>query len=270
MTEASVAVMADAQFGAAKILRPFTGFESIYNGVSALTPIMWSPGGQALDDAAGKLGYSHNLLKGLSVPMGARVTLWIPVFGTASSPANPYTWQIFWRFRNLYDFRTQRIPYHFPKQSPGTTDTTPVTGGPRVLIPACSQSIAYAQAEVLTGVAPATQPQNLHAETIVNQAARVIGGAGLETPLTPTSGKGMIQQGVFNETGPNPGNPSWTEIDVQALGDELLIGQYRNADLAAHPNWEMVAFGSYDGVFPFARLNISPDYGLYVLVGSAP
>jgi len=263
-------VTADAQFGNGIILRPFDNFQTVYNGVSALTPIMWSPGGQPLDDAAGQPGYSPHFLKGMAVPLGARVVLWLPVFGTVSSPINPYSWQLFWRVRNLFDFRQNRVPFHLPKQSPGVADTTPVTGGPRVLIPACYQSVMYAAAEQMSTNAPLAQPQDLHTEYIFNQPNRVMAGGGLVTPLIPGGTKGVIQQGVFDEVGPTVGNPSWTEFEVQALGDELLIGMTRTLDLNANPNWVMTTFGDYDSVLPFARMTISPDWGIYAFVGSAP
>jgi hypothetical protein len=271
MSDGNKFVTADPQFGNGIILRPFEGFDAVYNGISALTPIMWSPGGEALDSQAGKPGYSHGLLKGMSVPFGARIVLWLPVFGTSSQPVNPYSWQIFWRIRNLYDYRQQRIPYHIAKQSPGAPDTTPITGGPRVLIPACVQSVVYAAAEAFSGVNPVAQTQNVHAEVVVNPGSGLLAGVPTTvTPLTPTGTHGMIKQGVFSETIATAGNPSWTAIEVQAIGDEMLIGHTRIYDLVAHPNWEMTAFGNYDGTLPFGRLNISPDWGVYAFIGSAP
>ena len=53
----SSTVLADAQFGTARILRPYDGFEAVYQGQPASTPIMLSevvdpPGGDPLDPSA--------------------------------------------------------------------------------------------------------------------------------------------------------------------------------------------------------------------------
>ncbi len=78
-------VLADAQFSIARILRPYTNFETQYQGQPVDRRIMLSevvngPGGEARDDLAikGQTGIDPELARGLAVPMGARVLIWFP------------------------------------------------------------------------------------------------------------------------------------------------------------------------------------------------
>ena len=71
-------VLVDAQFGIAKILRPYAGFEADYQGNQVSNAIALTERGIALDPLAGKPGYAPNLLRGLPVSLGARIVLWIP------------------------------------------------------------------------------------------------------------------------------------------------------------------------------------------------
>lgn len=122
-------VTADAQFGIARILRPWNGALSLtgpYEGqpVSTqimLTEVLTSPGGAPLDPFAetGSAGYASNLIKGLDVPIGSRVILWLPAIQSGGIVDFRYSWSITWRLRNVYDYRNARMPFHFPKQGEG-------------------------------------------------------------------------------------------------------------------------------------------------------
>ena len=121
MTEAT---LVDAQFGVARVIKPFPGFESVYQGQPVSTPIAF-PG--TLDDDAGKPGFDPNLLKGIPVPLGSKILLWIPT-AFNQTPAGDfqnvvdYKYKFLFRLRNLRDFRESRKAYHFPKNSPGEND----------------------------------------------------------------------------------------------------------------------------------------------------
>jgi len=264
-------VLADAQFGIAKILRPYLGFDALdgspgsYQGKSALTPVMLTEGGVALDEQAGHLGYSPVLLRGLSVPYGSRVTIWVPLVTPVSETLATagYIWSVVWRLRNTFDFRQRRIPYHYPRQAAGV----PYAGSPRVVIPAASQSVIYNQSEPSTIVQPAIQ--HSYAEAIQFQYS-----INLIAPLTPSGAFGAMEQGIVNIPF-GPGGEGITTTyqvaELQALGDEMLIGLYRLESYGA--NWNFTP-GQVDAQLSALLGNgsgkIYPDLGVYVLTGSAP
>lgn len=257
-------VLADAQFGIARILRPYAGFDAAsgagsYQGKPSETPIMLTEGGQALDEQAGQPGYSPVLVRGLPVPYGARVTIWVPLVAPVLESTGPtgYVWGVVWRLRNTFDFRQRRIPYHYPKQAAGV----PFMGGERVVIPAASQSVVYNQSEPSTAFLPAVQ--TCYAEAIQFQYS-----LNLLAPLTPSGSYGTIEQGLIN-TNPTVEALSTTYqvAELQALGDEMLIGLYR-----AGAPWDFGVGGVDQQLSTVLGSNYGtyPDIGVYVLAGSAP
>lgn len=257
-------VLADAQFGIARILRPYAGFDApsgagSYQGQASEIPIMLTEGGQALDDQAGQPGYSPVLVRGLPVPYGSRVTIWVPLVAPKleSSAPTGYVWGVSWRLRNTFDFRQRRTPYHYPKQAAGV----PFGGSARVVIPAASQSVVYNQSEPSSVFLPALQ--TCYAEAIQFQFS-----INLIAPLTPSGAYGTIEQGLIN---PDPMREALTTTfqvaELQALGDEMLIGLYRPGtpwDFGAGKVDEQLSkvLGSNYGTYP--------DIGVYVLAGTAP
>jgi hypothetical protein len=283
----SEVVMADAQFTNARILRPYAKFDApvgpgSYQGASPLTPIMFSEGGKALDALAGTTGYAPTLLSGLAVPFGARVQLWLPVATTTSG--SPYEWSIYWRMRNVFDFRQTRTPFHYPKQVDGAPATLalPPPGfaadvGNRVIIPAANHVVVYNQGEPPDAPSPSVGVNKAKQERI----AAFPGSFAL--PLLPSGNFGTFQQGVFDPAAfPLPPlstafayAPMFDVFDVQATGDELLIGLTRKDTVPSVP-WDFapplatgadfllsVLFGTGSG-------KAIPDLGVYVMFGSAP
>jgi len=260
----------EADFGIVRILRPYAGFETLYEGQPATgataIPIMLSEGGIELDDLArdGVAGYDPDLVRGLPVPKGARVSIWYPTLAAASPPRlSPYVYQILWRYRNTADYRRTRTPYHFPKQIEGVAETV-LNPGPRVVIPASLHTMIYNQTEP-TIFSPVTQ--NLHEEAVA------IGGATINPPLNSNGNQGVIQQGILpSQPARRHTRPSFKILEVQAEGDELLIAVTRYDDLGgASSNW---GFAGVDAGFSNYYGNGSgiayPDLGVEVSVGAAP
>lgn len=280
-------VLVDAQFGIAKILRPYTGFETDYQGKSVFDAIALTERGIALDPLAGKPGYAPNLLRGLPVSIGSRVMLWLPnVIGGNSLGAYAYRYSIGWRLRSTFDYRQLRGPYHYPKQGKGVPDTTAPPGKQdRVVKPAGWDTIVYSQGEPQPPpVFPSTVPiyggvgdravGNMHAEDLA------VRGGTLLSPLVPGGGPGNAQQGILN-----PGNvlfgatavaPIYSIHEVQALGDELLLWVYRDVVSSgggSNPNWDFTGAPNVDQTFSIYYGSGSgqayPDLGVYVMTGAA-
>lgn len=260
-------VLADAQFGNIRILRAYSGFESDYQGQPADTPIMVSEEGIPRDPLAERQepGYDPNLIRGLTVPLGARVLIWIPsniLYAAGDPPESfPYKWVFWWRYRNLADFRRDRqITWHLPRQGLGVEDTTfPAGQRERTVIPAATQTVIYTQEEPTT---PFTR---------VAQTARYedinFGGFSIPNPLLPGGVPGAIQQGILDPAViAGSTRPAWQIHEIQALGDELMIGIFRDTNLEANWNFEL-----NDATLPiYLGSNTPRNVGVYVTVGSAP
>lgn len=272
-------VLADAQFGISSILRPFSGFEGIYQGQACTTPLMFTQGGEALDPLAGTPGYSPKLVRGLSVPYGARVSIWLPaIVGSKPLPSLDvwyYHWVISWRLRNVYDFRQRRIPFHYPKQGPGQPDTLNPAPTARVVIPAASNPIIYTQTQSSPTGQDITSAlaTDVAASTAINRTL----------PLLPDGTLGYFQQGVLNPAtwgASGAGSVLYIPYEVQAQGDELLIGVSRSATADSpvqNPDTEIAwgfAAGEVDArfsdMFGVGSGSAYEDVGVYVLAGSAP
>lgn len=271
---ASSNVLADAQFSVVRILRPWDGAVALdgpYNGQPTTTPIMLTevldpPGGEPRDQFAvtKTLGYDPNLVRGIDVPLGSRVLLWLPAIQAGGSPEEPwrYRWSIMWRLRNTFDYRNARIPYHYPKQGEGVPDTTPGAAGPRVVIPAALQTLPYSQSPEPTGAGDRVTT-NLRTE--FNSTGNP--GYGGALPFMPGGVRGVIQQGIANPAvNAAAPFPLYQLCEVQAVGDELLIGLSRELSLEA-PVWDFATNDFF--VAQYLGSNF-PDIGVYVLTGSAP
>lgn len=271
----SEAVLADPQYSVVRTLRPWTGFEAAspagYQGAPANTPIQFTEGGEALDPMVGQLGYMPNLLRGIPVPFGARVALWLPTILAANivgATFEPYRWQLTWRFKNVAEHVATKEPFHFVPNADGVANA----GARIVLRPAALQSLLYNQSEPAS-IGRATV--NAHVEDFVPQYT-AIGTppvAPIPLPIIPGGGTGAYQQGLFQAavvpTAAN--NPSFLVAEYQALGDELLLGMYRNpgAPVAA-PNWN---FATVDAVvsqlFGAAQAPGNAGIGIYLLTGKS-
>ena len=277
----------DAQLGIVRILRPYVGFEAIYEGQSSVKPIMFteptgdSTGGQMLDPSAGQSGYNPWLVRGVPVSPGQRVVIWLPAIVATELEVGtePYNFLIWWRYRNAFDYRNspERIPYHFPSQTPGVADTTPLIAGPRVVIPAAQQSVLFAEQEVAT----------VGGRSIFNLRANDVSPRPGNDPfifqplIVDSSGatkNGVIQQGLLDPTvvgTPLADLPLYNSYDLIALGDELLIGAYRlgttNVNFA---NWNFVGGIHTDILFSDLFGNglgtAFTNIGIYIQTGKAP
>jgi hypothetical protein len=263
----NAAVLADAQFGIVRLLRPFTDFETDYQGVAATIPIMMTEKSRPLDKlaAAGETGYAPDLVRGLEVPMGARLVIWLPTIRITADAIIPYIWSFWWRFRNVGDNRKTQQPFHYPKQGPGVPDTgAPAGEQARVVIPASNQTIIYTQTEPATALTRVTQ--NLRSEDLN------VGSLPIPLPLIPGGATGALQQGLLNPAGGAVADqPLYQVHEISAVGDELLLGVTRNVDEDA--NWGF-ADGEPDAQFSdFLGTGLTPtkpDIGVYVSTGAAP
>ena len=277
--------MDDAQFGIIKILRPYTGYETAYQGQPITTvypgyrivPIMFTEGGNALDAEAGKPGYSPTLVRGLSVPLGSRIQVWLPLIVANVPNANPllpgtewnYKWLIAWRLRNVFDFRSQRKAYHYPKQIAGVPNSNfAPPADARVVLPAAMNSTLYVQPR--PEVFAAT---NNFGPTAINQADVIMVDKtnGIILPLLPGVVPGQIEQGLVDPASGSSG-PSYLTHECQAEGDELLIGVYREEASSYGPaltasTWDFAASKADSRLSTF--LAGSPDIGVYVTSGKA-
>ena len=272
----SSTVLADAQFGTARILRPFAGFVDVYQGQPASTPIMLTevidpPGGDPVDPLAAvrTAGYSPRLLRGIDVPFGSRVVLWLPAIYAVEAPSTVirYQWTLIWRMRNVFDYRQARIPWHFPKQDAGAAETG-AEAGPRVVIPCATQTLHYSESPEPAAVT-SNVTTNLRNESVST------GSTPLSNPLLPDGTIGYFQQGLGDpNVSPIFSQPLYQLHEVQACGDELLIGLSR--DTAAVANWDFntLLFNDWQVNFYLGGSGLAappkPDVGVYVLTGSAP
>lgn len=298
MTEA---VLADAQFGIYTLLKPARGFEEYYLGESVNKPIMMAPEGKMLDDLAGQPGYNSHLVPGYPCPFGARMVLLIPLVTATCTQGQPpfghtyYKWVIWWRVRTLYGYRLTRGPYRLAKQSLGV-EALNANAEDEIVLPVAGNPVVYAQNENTVSM---RQVNDIKAFEDVWPRGRE---RHLELPLVRPPGAaaavdGVLQQGFpqFTASGFDYRTaPSFMLHEVQALGDEMLLGVYRDENIPtqddadtpteAHPNWEfgtpggpLVADGAFSGVFGSDPLPYPPQdriyypvSGVYVTVGSAP
>jgi hypothetical protein len=273
--------MVDAQLTNVRVLRPFEGFERVYQGQSLTVPIAF-PGERDPRAAQGKPGFDPNLMIGIPVPEGARVIIWFPVIPPPPSNLNaqiPYSYKLIWRFKNLGDYRDpparrRRAPFHFPRQSPGASDTSFGPPLPRTTIPAGWHVIAYEQPE------PTSSAGNLvvRVEKITPKIDSLFEFA---QPLLSDGSPGVLQQGVLDPVALGALSaaakmplflPFWTDAE----GDELIILANRETIPLAPPNtWDFVAADQdfeFSNIYGTGNGNHEPfrDVGIYVQTGTTP
>jgi len=271
-----MSIPAQASFTNVSILRPFPNFETAYQNVSADTPIYF-PGGR--DEAAGSDGYSPNLAAGLRVPFGARVCIWVPLAVrfdevTQTPVFTLYRYRIFWRFRNLRDYRlpprgSARKPYHMPISRSGAPDTTVSPPQPRVIIPAAGKVVAYEQPEPAFALGHGVL--NVYDEEFIPRASGTLEG------LLPGGGKTVMAQGIFDPgvTGPSTiaGDPIFQPFWFDAEGDDMILTAVRiDADTPGQV-WDFTTtdrpfsniYGTDNGAHPPFE-----GAGIYVVTGMNP
>lgn len=281
--EASHSVTADAQFGLSRVLRPYDGFEAIYQGAPANAvpgvqipvPVQffeWQSGQppNPRDDLAGDDGFDPNLLRYLDVPLGSDIQIWIPTVAQGLTPNFvfvPYRYIICWRLQSLAAQRRRgRVAgaggggqYHIPSDAPGVPT---LVGAEERFILACStQTILYNGPEP-SGTDAANA--SLHRRYFVQAGGDTPGGG-----LLPGSVGGVHQQGVSN----NPlisDRPAFEVHQVQALGDQMILLADRGVGESPEA-WdfssEVLGDGGFSNVYGSGG---SPFLGIYVLSGTSP
>ncbi len=253
--------MVDAQYGIAKILRPFEKFESVYQDKLVGIHILFSENGRITDPQAGKPGYDSGLVPGVSVPLGSRVLLWLPIVIARYDDTTqaPYEWILVWRLRNLYDFRKERIPYHFPRQAEGV----PVFGSPRTVIPAGVQSIVYSGEEPTGTGALQDSYQSAYSEYI---KGRVPYGP---SSILPDGSISTVSQGILPETIGTYKKANFWIHETQAIGDELLLFLTRPSDKEAFWNF-YTTDAELSQRFGSENPSQAKVDGVYMMVGTSP
>lgn len=267
----SVAVMADAQLTNAKVLRPFPGFERVYQGQSAEIPIAF-PG--FLDPRASDAVNDPKLLVGIPVPQGARLLLLLPTCFAPTTEGEPeqtlYSYRLVWRFQNLDGYQTpqpkvRRAPFHFPHGNLGAPGTS---GTPVRVLPAAWHNVAYQQAE------PAEGPGDLHLrEEILTPILDL--DSEFTPPLLPSGDAAAIQQGILapSLTAGNSRMPMYQPFWTTAAADELIVLVKRTVIAEDAPNWDFTGvdlpfsnlFGTGNGTHePYKTV------GLYLQTGTTP
>lgn len=285
-------MMVDPQFSMARILRPYANFETDYQGQDGFIPIMLTEEGQPLDDLAGEPGYSPLLVRGMKVPLGARVLLWLPkvmYLDETLGEILPYAYTFSWRLRNVFDYRETRTPFHFPSQAPGApgVEGVPPVVAPRVVVPAANHSIIYNSAAPTSTDLAYAPVQRLFVEQI---------GPYAQTYLQPYLPGGVLlgelAQGVFPALpafAQDAVMPEYQIFEMRAAGDELLVSIRKQLSPASSasagaPAWDFTLLTGADYFLSVllgnGAANLDPQYtafsgpypnaGVYVMVGVAP
>jgi len=278
--DSSIAVLSDANFSLARILKPFPNFEAIYQGQLQSIPIAF-PG--TLDEDAGSPGFSPDLIAGISMPLGARVVIWIPQTIFLYSSLQRYTYQVCWRLRSPADYSRdvergrslgKQSTYSLPQQEVGVPGdlANPVTTK-RFVLPAAMQSLAYEQAEPLTNLT----------NGLVNMRGQLLttNGALWTAPLTETGALGQITQGIFPDSlgagaaDQGPGGPVFFPFQFDAEGNEMMILARRETIAAPTDVWDFMSgaedrsFSNTYGTNAGTRPPLE-TVGIYVFTGAAP
>ena len=252
----SDAVLADAQFGVARVIKPFAGFESVYEGQPGSVPIA-IPGD--LDKDVGRDGINPNLIRGQAVPFGSKITLWVPtILGNTGQPLR-YSYQVIWRLRNLRDFRENRTAYHFPRQEIGEDGEFVIPSAKRVLLfegPNALQGDSNTARQVQTSASFEAIQMNTDLEA---------------PPLTPAGNNAAIQQGLGNDAAP-PETSTFNSVQLDAEGDEMIIlVTIRNDPGSSERLWDFEGsdqnFSNFYGSGSGKRFR---DLGIYIFTGSNP
>lgn len=232
----SLVVLPDAQWTMCRVLKPFPNFERVYQGKAGTLPIAF-PGILDLYAERATQGYDPNLIAGLTVPLGSRVTIWIPqtITDGADTESAPvvnalYQYQIIWRMRTVRDFRVGQAQgqvsavqtyssYHLPTNALGQPQAQTVGLSPanqRYFLPGATRTVAFEQAEP-TGGGPGVI--HLRGEQLQPLADPI-----WTRPLTPSGANAVWEQGAYtNSSAANTGGPAYFTFTTDAEGDELCI-----------------------------------------------
>lgn len=246
-----------------------------YNGYPGNIPIMFSEGGVAVDDLAGRPGYSSLLLRGAGVPMGSRVLVWLPRLVPYPNEICPletaapiYQWEFSFRLRNLTDFSATRNSYHLASGKAGAVayggeknggiDSDPQV---RVPIPASDHTVIY------NGLEPPVSPLvRVVTQRVLKEGFQTMSGRDLR-PLMPgrfgmeqgnaytaedfgekfVDGLGVYQQGIVPNLNPWPPVPPSTFLQ-EYYGGSAFVPQFDILEIQCPGDEMLVSLTKVSGI----------------------
>jgi hypothetical protein len=252
----SQVVLMDGQWTMCRFLKPFPNFERVYQGADGSQPIAF-PGTLDLFAQQGVQGYDPNLLAGITVPLGSRVTIWIPQTIAGYAVNANYQYQILWRFRNVRDYRAGQAQgqvssvqtyssYHLKTSALGQPEfvqNPPSALQSRFFLPGATRTVAFEETEPSGG---ASSILNLRGE-LLNPTLDPV----WVQPLTPAGNLAVWQQGTYvGSSHANTGGPSWMTFTTDAEGDEMAILAYKKAVGEGPPDpWDFTTATTGDLAF---------------------
>lgn len=279
----SAVVLPDAQWTMVRYLKPFPGFETVYQGKAGTNTIAF-PGTLDLFAERNVAGYDPNLIAGITVPLGSRVTIWIPqtITDGVDNETQPevnalYQYQILWRMRTPRDFRAgqgmgqvssvqQYSSYHVPTSGFGQPQTVTLDNSQqRFFLPGALRTVAYEQNEPGDGTSGVT---HLRGENL-----QLLQSPIWTPPLTPSGVPAVWQQGTYtNSAAPNTGGPAYLTFTCDAEGDEMMI---LASKIDTSNPWDFTTVAPGDQSFSNtygnnnSRNNVSPTSSILVTTGTS-
>lgn len=278
----SQVVLSDGQWTMFRALRPFPNFERVYQGKSGTRPIAF-PGTLDLFSEEKVQGYDPNLIGGITVPLGARVTIWIPQTLAQPGDSDPvvnalYQYQILWRNRTTKDFRVGQATgigsaiqsyssYHLPTSGlgqPQNNSSSPSPALQRYYLPGAMRTVAFEQTEPV-----GTVPGVIH---LRGELLQPVGDPVWVPPLTPGGNDALWQQGAYLESASaNAGGPAYFTFTTDAEGDEMTI---LASKIDPSTPWDFTAAAPGDGAFSNTYgtnngANNPAQYGILVTTGTS-
>ncbi len=272
-------VVFEGQWSIARFLKPFKGFEQVYQGESGSRPIAF-PG--TLDLYAQKKlpGYDPFLLAGVTVPLGAQVRIWIPLTISGGEAFPRYNYQIVWRLRTVNDFITGQgtgqvsavqtySAYHLGVGPLGQPESIGSASAERYFLPGALE----------TAIFPQAQPADLLAGSpgVLQLQGQVLQPVATPTwlpPLTATGKEAAWQQGVYPSSNALATSPTFLMYELEAQGDELSIFATR-ASADTESAWDFTK-NTDDGDLSFSTTYgndngaaaVSPYTAILLMVGT--
>jgi hypothetical protein len=278
----SQVVLSDGQWTMFRYLRPFAGFERVYQGQPGNLPIAF-PGELDLFAQKKVVGYDPNLIAGITVPLGARITIWIPQTLAQDGDSDPvvnalYQYQILWRNRTARDFRVGQAEgigtntqsyssYHLPTSGTGQPEANSPNRDPalqRFYLPGAIRTVAFEQTEPGNGAPVAT---HLRGELLQPVADPI-----WVQPLTPQGNPAIWQQGAYRESSSTAaGGPSYLTFTTDAEGDEMCI---LASKISTEGTWDFTTADPGDGAFSNTfgtnnGANAQSQFGILVTSGTS-
>ena len=259
--------MNNARISTCRVVRPFDGFEGVYQGLAGTVPIAF-PG--TPDPLAGRPGYASNLLAGITMPLGARALVQIPMTVDLYTPEPEYTYQFLWRMRGDQLFKDQmeaRVAaeapagYHLRGEQPGRRELQS-SRSELVFMPGSSDIEIFEEDPAPVGSALSTV-------VVRQQRYRPTMGASWVQPRLPNGESAIWQQGTYQySSDDNNSGPTWFPIWTDVNGDDLLILVYKNA---GESNWDFAgddaAFSNTSGTNN-GGLPKNPNVGILISTGT--